>query len=335
MILLTRLNWKIVALHCILWSALLLIPVYIHLVPSSILAKDFKLQFIYWLVSGCTILYFYLHYLLLIPWCFNRGRKRLYFILLILFIGSFAGLEILLGEWSGVRMGVHDDPGFNVLRVLFLRFMAAMAISWLVYLVQLNKRKEFERQKSELNMLRSRVHPHFLYNTLNSLYSMALRNSEGTAESIAKLSDIMRYYTEGGDKERVLLQQEVDYLREYIELQELRLTEKTQLALTLEGEFRGRYIPPLLLINFVENAFKYGVSNEKPNTISVKIVAAQDALCFEVINSLKVDRPRDKEESTGIRDVKERLDLMYGRTYQLYFGNYQDGFRVQLKIPYL
>ena len=192
---------------------------------------------------------------------------------------------------------------------------------------------EQEKLRAELTALKHQVNPHFLFNVLNSLYGLAFRNDdEPTAEGIAKLSQLMRYMLYESNDREVPLDRELDYLENYISLQKLRLDEKTDLLFEVKGDIAGRSIAPMLLIPFVENAFKYGISTAKSSFVHIFLETKDKELRFEVKNSIHVIHSPPKEEygGIGLKNVRKRLELLYPEQYHLETGPEGNMFRVEL-----
>ncbi len=195
---------------------------------------------------------------------------------------------------------------------------------------------EQEKLKAELSALRHQVHPHFLFNVLNSLYGLALRHSDsGTADGIAKLSDMMRYMLYESNATQVLLERELDYLRSYIDLQRLRLPALTQVKFEVVGEEENQRLAPMMLISFIENAFKHGVSTVRKSEIEIQVVIEKNRLNLFVINDIHPDRSEGIEQPGGIglENVRKRLNLLYGPAFQLEQGPVGEQYRVALSIP--
>lgn len=179
---------------------------------------------------------------------------------------------------------------------------------------------EQEKLRAELTALKHQVNPHFLFNVLNSLYGLAFRNDdEPTAEGIARLSQLMRYMLYESNDREVPLEREIDYLKNYISLQQLRLDEKTDVIFEVDGSVVGKSIAPMLLIPFVENAFKYGISTAKSSFVHIFLETKEAFLRFEVKNSVHVIHSPPKEEygGIGLKNVRKRLELLYPDQYLL------------------
>jgi len=174
---------------------------------------------------------------------------------------------------------------------------------------------ESKQIRAELNLLKAQVNPHFLFNTLNSIYSLAIDNSSNTSQAIMLLSKLMRYHLEASKTPKVLLSEEVGFINSYIKLEKLRLSNKCSVNFEVKGVKDSHYLPPMFLIPLVENCFKHGISIEKKkNEIYIKIFVEGNHLEFSTVNSVpgkEGDYPDDKKEKTGIANIEHRLKLLY------------------------
>jgi hypothetical protein len=210
------------------------------------------------------------------------------------------------------RKGTVD--AYNI-AIFFLVFTVGTCIAVIQrWLLTEETRKEAESQKvnTELSFLKSQINPHFFFNTLNNIYSLAIVRSEKTAPAVMKLSSIMRYILTETTQDFVPLQNEVDFINNYIELQQVRLTDKTKVEFNSIGEIENKLIAPLIFIPFVENAFKYGISTKLDSSIEIKLEANENNIVFDVSNYI-IPSENNMLENTGIgiNNVKRRLELMY------------------------
>ncbi|MGA3015137.1 MAG: histidine kinase [Bacteroidales bacterium] len=183
------------------------------------------------------------------------------------------------------------------------------------------QKKEMENEKlhSELAFLKSQVNPHFLFNVLNNICSLARKKSDNTENAIIQLSRIMRYMLYDSKDEKVSLEKEVEYLQNYINLQRLRISDSVIINLTIEGNIEDKKVEPMLLIPFVENAFKHGVSYLEESHIDISLKVDQNVLNFRVENNRikKNDNPVQQESGIGLKNVLRRLDLLYPGTHMI------------------
>ncbi|MFM9943993.1 MAG: sensor histidine kinase, partial [Bacteroidia bacterium] len=181
--------------------------------------------------------------------------------------------------------------------------------------------------------LKAQINPHFLFNTLNGIYAQAITKSEHTADSIQKLSALMRYVITEANENKVFLEKEITYLKNYIQLQKLRLTDKTKVNFTVSGDSDKKKIAPLLLICFIENAFKYGVSNEVNSTIEIAIEIENDEMTLRVKNEKVTSKTENIEsDKIGLKNAKKRMDLIYEKAYSLNIEDKENEYNLVLKI---
>jgi hypothetical protein len=216
-----------------------------------------------------------------------------------------------------------SDHFFVFLVVLFLALLIKIRDRWI--------RAEEEKLQAELAYLKTQINPHFLFNTLNSIYAMALGKSEQTAGAILRLAAMMRYVLTDTGREKVPLKQEIAYLIDYIELQKTRFEGTLHIDLSVNGDPGDKQIVPLLLIPFVENAFKYGVNPEEPSIITIRIDIRDGELVLLVANK-KVAPPQPALEpgGLGIKNTRERLQLLYPGQHTLEIKDGNKDFTVSL-----
>lgn len=189
-----------------------------------------------------------------------------------------------------------------------------------------------ERITAQLQLLKAQVHPHFLFNTLNNIYSFALESSPKTPQMILKLSSLLSYMLYDCREEHVLMEKEVDIMKNYIDLEKERYGEKIDISVNIEGDIQDRYITPLLILPFLENAFKHGTSEqlEKP-WMSIDMVVKDHQLKCKVVNSKNQYVPFH-ENGVGINNVRKRLELLYLDKHDLKLKDEGDFFVVSLLL---
>jgi sensor histidine kinase YesM len=191
-----------------------------------------------------------------------------------------------------------------------------------------------EKLSLELKYLKSQINPHFLFNTLNNLYSVALKNNDNeTATGITKLSNIMRFMLDDVNENLIPLDKEITYLQSYLDLQRLRFSEKDDIIISLDihGDTANIKIPPFMFIVFIENAFKYGINYKKHSFINIQFVILNDSLRFYIKNSIHYTSELNNS-GIGLKNVKDRLELLYPDSYNLEISNANNIFSVELGI---
>ncbi len=222
---------------------------------------------------------------------------------------------------GGVMKRAEILDYFSLLIALIVLGMSTIMAT--VQAWQKNRRihEELEREKihSELSFLKAQINPHFFFNTLNNIYALTQINHEAAGEAIHKLSRMMRYVLYDTLQDKVMLTQEIAFIEDYYELMKLRLTENVKVRLAIPQPVRDMTIAPMLLLPFIENAFKHGTSTTKPSTISIVIRQHAGSLELEVRNTLFPEKEVTLETSNGIglANTRRRLDLLYPNQYQL------------------
>lgn len=184
---------------------------------------------------------------------------------------------------------------------------------------RLAKEKENENLKTELQLLRSQISPHFMFNVLNNMVSLARKQSDQLETSLIKLSSLMRYMLFEVREDKVPLSKEIEYLQSYIDLQEQRFRGTVTVKTDLVNDYKDYVIEPMLLIPFVENAFKHGTGLIEHAEIDIRLKIVNEVLCFFVSNKYEYDRQETKDKTSGIglANVRKRLNLLYGNLHQL------------------
>nr|WP_068893193.1 sensor histidine kinase [Pedobacter panaciterrae] len=191
---------------------------------------------------------------------------------------------------------------------------------------------EADRANAELSFLKAQINPHFLYNTLNNIYTLCVTGSQNAADSIMKLSNIMRYVTDEAEANFVSLQGELDCIRDFIDLQKLRLGKKVSLTYHVTGDPSGHLISPLILMTFIENVFKYGLSNHVEAPIAINIDVFQDRVVFKSQNKIFENKQNNDRLGVGIKNTTQRLDHLYPGKYQLSINDKDGAFNVNLVL---
>lgn len=198
------------------------------------------------------------------------------------------------------------------------------------------KKVESDKISTELAYLKSQINPHFLFNTLNSIYSLAIIGSNNTANAVVKLSNMMRYVLNDASKDWVSLDEEINYISNYIELQKIRFEDAVTIEYTIEGDTDGKIVAPLLLIPFIENAFKYGVNAEQNSSIKINIDVKKTMMHVNIWNK-KVEYTESTYDShgIGIENTKSRLSLLYPNNHILSIQDSHDTYNVSLILHFI
>ena len=191
---------------------------------------------------------------------------------------------------------------------------------------------EHENLEQQLEYLKYQINPHFFMNTLNNIHALVDIDPEQAKGTIVELSKMMRFILYEGDRNGVVLSREMEFIRTYVTLMRLRYTDKVKITTDLPSEVPDRTIPPLILIPFVENAFKHGISYQKQSFIDIKVTVQNGKLRFTCLNS-KADKSNEEKGGVGLSNVRKRLDLLYGHNYTLNIQDEAESYRVELLIP--
>lgn len=232
---------------------------------------------------------------------------------------------------EGTPPGQSDVFSFR--ESYIIQFAIVTCLSLLIRLNEHLKQIQKEKLVAEVSYLKAQINPHFLFNTLNSLYALALRKSDEAPEAILKLSGMMRYVVTESNHTKVALKKELDYLRDYVALQKLRLAQDVKLNFTITGDPKHLEIAPLILITYIENAFKYGINPDENSEINIHIEAKEKGIELEVTNRIVVDKkliPIISEE--GHKNTRKRLDHLYPSKYTLKMDDDGEVYRVKLYI---
>ncbi|MBD2769152.1 histidine kinase [Hymenobacter sp. BT664] len=270
---------------------------------------------------------FYLCYLVVYPRFLRTGRPLKLVAALAGIVALFIGLRYRLEQvLYPVVLGFHNYSNTAFGEYLFDNIYyasPAIVISGALYAGQAARRTEQENQQlrdekrvAEVAFLKTQINPHFLYNTLNLLYSMAYPVAKPLAAAILKLAELMRYMLHDSGSGQVDLAQEIDYLNNYLALYRLRFPDQLFVDFTVTGEPAGHRLAPLLLIPFVENAMKHGVLDDPAEPVRIRLALQPDELLFEVENR-RSDYQKDATTGIGLDNLRRRLELLYPGRYSL------------------
>lgn len=193
---------------------------------------------------------------------------------------------------------------------------------------------EVDKLQAELGQLKAQIHPHFLFNTLNSIYALAIRKDDRTADTVVKLAEFMRYIIREAGHDRVPLTKELAYIQNYLDLQRARLRDSVQVSYVVTGSPLGHTIAPLLLFTYIENAFKHGVNPDEESRIQISIAIESGQLTMIVQNRKVTVHKLDDEGGLGLPNTRTRLQLLYPRQHHLTVSDRDQEYRVELTIQF-
>ncbi|MBR3092002.1 MAG: histidine kinase [Bacteroidaceae bacterium] len=236
---------------------------------------------------------------------------------------------------AGPRPPFVGERDILTIVVLVLMFGANLGIKFYYRSRDDQKRLaelEHENLEQQLEYLRYQINPHFFMNTLNNIHALVDIDPEQAKDTILELSKMMRFVLYEGNKKDVPISREFDFIRHYVALMQLRYTEKVKITLDMPQESPDRQIPPLILITFIENAFKHGISYQRESFIDINVAVEGEKLKFKCSNS-KADQANEEKGGVGLDNVRKRLNLLYDNNYTLDINDTPDIYHVELVIP--
>jgi two-component system, LytTR family, sensor kinase len=342
-------------LHIAAWTVLFFIPVYLFSFDTE--RDSFFIVRVY-IRTIIFILIFYLNFFLLIPRLLFKGKPLYYYICAALLIISLYAVDSAINqnlffsqqyqtekdaitkmqkEFKFMPKHPHRFDIYNFLftSVLITGFSLGLRMAGR-YNENEKQRKEMEKEmlNSELAFLKSQVSPHFFFNTLNNIYSLIEINTADAQKAVLQLSKMMRYLLYETTQETVLLSKEIEFMKNYIELMKLRLSNKVDLRVQLPTEYADCSIPPLLFIPFIENAFKHGISYRDTSFIYITMQVTASEIEFDCANSLvnPTEKSLEAKPGIGLENVKKRLTLLFPEEHQLQINQTETIFEVKLKV---
>ena len=296
---------------------------------------------------GWLYVTYFLYKYFIVPRLFIKGKKRTIAVAAILlslavtFLFSAYEITSPLYHIHQEQRQLYPYPIWGIRQnqqaiwlhyILVVIFCFAVDMLKEVYRQKLARAEmEYERNKAELALYKAQINPHFLFNTLNTLYGLLITQSAKTEITLERFINLTKYMYNNANREFIALAEEVDYIGQYIALQQLRLNELADIRFTHEVEREEMPIPPMMLITFVENAFKYGISSDDPCFIHIQLNQRAEKLCFEVVNST-FGREAGHSARMGITNCRRRLELLYPEHHRLEIEQEHGLFRVRLEL---
>lgn len=296
-------------------------------------------------LAGCAAL---LRVVIIPRLLYRRQMIRFLLSLLLLIVFCALLMQILHSVWYSIAGGTSDSEQ------LFKYYYYQLFSSWWITLcgclciiafklvedqwLTINRYNQLQKEKAqtELNFLKAQINPHFLFNSINSIFASIDRSNVQARDTVLKFSDMLRYQLYECNTDEISFEKEYAYICNYIELQRLRKGDTLEIVVERQGDIGGFLIAPLLLIPFIENAFKYASSHtSKKNLIRISCVLEDESFTFQCFNTRDqiLSRSLFEEGGIGINNVKRRLDLMYPGRHELRIDNREDEFEVYLKLP--
>lgn len=334
-----------IAIHILLWILFFSIVTFQFYLKFETIPKSFCYR------SLTFLCVFYLNYAILVPKLLINNKTKLYitvafaiFLLVVVVIEPLIptpikpwDLEIrnrLNRPFNPKRFRGFHPHTFSFVLITLLLF----ALSTSIRLVIEWHKKEKERViiashkiNSELSFLKAQLNPHFLFNSLNSIYSLAYKKSDDATTAIITLSELMRYMIYEANENLVSLEKEIEYLKNYVSLQLLRLKDSSGVRININGELDYK-IEPLLLITFIENAFKYGTDYKGKTDIRIKIIIKNHQLHLYTYNLISFSKVKTENSGIGLTNIKNRLNLLYPNNHQLTITESKQAYEVNLTL---
>jgi sensor histidine kinase YesM len=290
------------------------------------------------IILGLLVVAFYVNSFILVPKILLKNKTSIYFLIITGVVATVVLLNIYVDEWLHIHrlMDIafhksgpprkshgrdHNWDFFmlaNVALVLGISTSITAIQKWQKD-KQLHQDMEQERVSSELSFLKAQINPHFFFNTLNNIYALTHINAEVSRKAIHQLSRMMRYVLYDTQNSTTLLSQEIAFIKDYIDLMKLRLTDVVKIDFSTPAALKDMGIAPMIFLPFIENAFKHGVSATQPSYINITVNQKDTTIELNVVNTIIKEQNNNLEEGSGIglNNTRRRLDLLYPGKYTL------------------
>ena len=332
-----------IVIHILFWLYILTQELYVLFMYEV----SWYYPYIIIIIMVLHLIIFYFVYFYLFRWIVEMKHKWLgiiaasaiAFLFILMRVYTIIGFEkyVFLLPAEIYMSEFNFSNYYNETRSTLILGVYATLIKFAVQWFKDQKRKSeliMEKQKSELALLKSQINPHFLFNTLNNIYSLVYQKSDSAPSAVLKLSEIMRYTLYEVNVERVPLKDEIEYIKNYIELQSLRYRNRNIIRTNIQCETDGKYISPMLLIPFIENAFKHSDKGNETPSINLNLLCGNGKIFFSLENYfMKDENPvNDKNGGIGLANVRRRLDLIYTDNYKLDINKTVNKYSVKLEL---
>lgn len=298
----------------------------------------------------CHCILLYTNYLILVPKFLLRKKTSLYIIISIFLLIAFN--YIINNSFVPFPFRKIQDLSESSEQTQYLKILPYAItpfVSLAFFLVggvlaltkdfykrdRLNQEIRVQRKETELQFLKAQLNPHFLFNSLNSIYSLVRNGSHEAPEAVITLSELMRYMLYEAQQELVPLTKEIDYIKNYVSFQLFRLSDSENVRLKISGKYGNKKIAPLLLIPFVENAFKYGTDFKGKTYVDIDMQVISDSLFFYVKNRIGIHKRDEMNSGIGLTNIKNRLELLYPENHALNIDKEDGNYQVKLELNLL
>ena len=326
-------------LYLLVWSAIILVPV-LNSQMLSELHVNLDEAWIVWRQIIPYVVIFLVHNHLIAPRYLLKKRYALYLLTNVIFVTIVFVIidfyQMNIGHVSLYGSFTNHEVYWNILFALFMNGTNGgikLLYQSLLDEQQLLRLKE-ENLRAEMTSLKYQINPHFFMNTLNNIHALIDIDSEAAKSAVIDLSKMMRYVLYDSERETISLAADLQFLKNYIELMRIRYTNDVEITIDYPHELPERIaIPPLLLIVFVENAFKHGISYEGNSFIRIELTANEQELHFSCVNSCPTESPADTHGGIGLKNIRKRLQILYGKKHSLTTERQESSYHVSLKLP--
>ena len=327
-------------LHILFWTLLFMFLIIIDRSESPLLIRSIKSLIS---VSFFSIIV-YINWEILIPKFLRKRNWILYIVsllLLALIITPPKSLSfyLLYSDFPNIQQYFLDNQNILLFESIFVGAASSAFKITQDWLSHDRDRKELQSQKleSELNFLKSQINPHFLFNTLNNLYALSLKKSNDAPKTVLMLSEMMRYMLYECNDENVPLEKEINYIKNYLELEKIRLGKQSTLEFTVEGDPGNLKIAPLMFIPFIENSFKHGMNHQlDEGFVKIKMLIDKETIEMNLSNNKSSSLPDQiktkKSGGIGLINIQRRLNLIYPDKHELKIQEENNRYLVDLKI---
>lgn len=331
MVILNKQKLSLVAIHIAIWASFILLAA----IPIYISRNEIPFEFIK--RALVNIVFFYINYALLVPKFLLKKRTYIYLVSIILILLISSNLEMSgsffvdgqIEQTNNIRLRVF--PTIMTLHFLLIGLAIKVYQEW----ASNEKKKSMvqaEKNLSELEALKNQINPHFLFNSLNSIYSLTVKKSNDAPEAVIMLSELMRYMLYQTNDEFVMLTSELDYIKNYVSLQKMRLLDQEHVELYIKGTVTTQRIRPLLFVSIIENAFKYGTSYDGQTKIKIVIKVEDDILEFQCENGLSDKKYSSKNSGIGLQNTMHRFDLLYPNNHKIRIQETEATYKVNITL---
>ncbi|MFZ1704562.1 MAG: histidine kinase [Saprospiraceae bacterium] len=324
--------------HVLFWGVLYLLQLINHREFSLFMQLTIPLANVlfYSFVAYFNIVFLFKKYI-------SDGRLWLHFLILIITAAILTPIKTIILFFlspadPNYQANIIDNQFYTLLSLFLVGASATIYRIMQEWLIQQGEKKELESQnlQSELKLLKSQINPHFLFNTLNSLYALTLKKSDLAPEIVLKLSEMMRYMLYECNEKEVYLEKEINYMQNYLELERLRHGSKMDIVLNIGGQVKDQKVAPLLLMPFIENSFKHGINNQlNKGFVKLDLMLKDGILSMDLTNSKapSVPKIRDKKSGgIGLANVKRRLQILYPKSHILNIEESPFDYKIQLQL---